>query len=64
MKNGVECVGRSFVQENAGFAPGNSFRSNRNIEFTWIGSQTNGRNLIDRFYKANKISWKLNFYSV
>lgn len=63
MKYGIECIGRPFLQENTGFAPWNFFRSDWRTEFTWIGSQTNGRNLIERLYKSIKISWKLNFYS-
>lgn len=64
MKNGVERKRRTLIQENAGFAPRNSFRNNRNIELLRIGSQADGRNLIDGLYKTIKISRKLSFDSV
>ena len=45
-------------------APRNSFRSNWDIEFSRIGSQTNGRNLIDGLNKAIKISRKLSLDAI
>ena len=61
MKNGVERKRWALIQENAGFAPRNPFRSNRDVQFSWIGSQTDGRNLINGLHKSIKISRKLSF---
>lgn len=40
------------------------FSGNRQLEFAWIGSQTDGSNLIDGLNKTIVISWKLIFYSL
>ena len=64
MKDRIQGIRGSFVQKYSGFAPGNSFRSGWNIEFEWIGSQTDSRNLIDGLNKTIVISWKLIFYSL
>ena len=64
MKYGIQCKRRSFIQENTSFAPRNSFRSNWDIEFSRIGSQTNGRSLIDGLNKAIKISRKLSLDAI
>ena len=64
MKYGIQGKRRSFIQENTCFAPRNSFRSNWDIEFSRIGSQTDGRNLIDGLNKAIKIGWKLSLDAI
>jgi len=64
MENGVERKRRTLIQENAGFAPRNSFRNIWYTKFSWIGSQTDGWNLIDGFNKAVKISSELSLDSV
>ncbi len=64
MKNRIQGKRRTLIQENTGFAPWNSFRSNWDVEFSWIGSQTDGWNLIDGLNKAFKIRRKLSLNTV